>query len=88
MNAIAKLADSFAETEIDDEIVLMRLDTGEFFSLTGTGREIWRLIDGARDRRELIAALTARFEGDEAEVARDVDEFLAQLSGAGLLAGG
>ena len=85
MTVIAKLADRFTETEIDDEIVVMQLDTGDFFSLTGTGTAIWRLIDGTRDRQALVTDLCSEFGAAEDEVAADVDEFLAKLQGAGLL---
>ena len=86
MNAIIKRTDAFTETEIDDEIVLMKLETGDFFSITGTGRAIWTMIDGARDRAALVAALAREFDAGETEIAADVDDFLAQLAGEGLLA--
>jgi pyrroloquinoline quinone biosynthesis protein D len=87
MTALTKHSDRFTEADIDEEIVVMRLDNGEFFSLSGTSAVIWRLIDGKRDRAALLAALVEEFEGDEVIVAADVDQFLAQLRGAGLLAG-
>jgi hypothetical protein len=85
MTNLAKQIDRFTETDIDDEIVVMRLDTGEFFSLAGTGAAAWRLIDGTRDRAGLINALAAEFDGEEAEIAADVDEFLLQLKEFGLV---
>jgi hypothetical protein len=88
MTAILKRTDRFTETDIDDEIVVMRLDNGEFFSLSGTGADIWRLIDGSRDRSAVVAALAAEFEGDPASIEADVDAFLVELEGTGLLAGG
>jgi len=88
MIAIAKRTEAFSETEIDDEVVLMKLDSGEFFSITGTGRAIWAMIDGRRDRAAVVAALAAQFDAPEAEIAADVDEFLDQLTGEGLLAAG
>jgi hypothetical protein len=87
MNALAKLSDRFTETEIDEEVVLMKLDSGEFFSMTGTGCSIWRLIDGEHDREALIEALSREYSVPAQEIAGDVDEFLSKLSGAGLLAG-
>ena len=87
MSALEKHSDRFTEADIDSEIVVMRLDTGEFFSLSGTSAEIWRLIDGSRDRRALIAALTAGFDADEERIAAEVDAFLVQLRDTGLLAG-
>jgi pyrroloquinoline quinone biosynthesis protein D len=86
MNAIVKQPDRFSETDIDDEIVVMRLDNGEFFSLTGTAAATWRLIDGKRSREELLAALVDRFDGPAADIAADVDDFLASLRDMGLVA--
>ena len=87
MTAIAKLNERFTEADIDNEIVVMRVDNGEFFSLAGTGAAIWRLIDGTRDRNALLAALAGEFDGEEADIACDVDEFLLRLRDTGLLAG-
>jgi pyrroloquinoline quinone biosynthesis protein D len=83
---LVKVPGAFTQTEIDDEIVVMSLDTGDFFSLTGTARSIWQRLDDGPDRDRLVAALTADFGADDSEVAQDVDAFLAQLIRAGLLA--
>ena len=85
MTAITKLSERFTEADIDQEIVIMRIDSGEFYSLSGTAAAIWRLIDGQRDRAELIATATREFEPGERDIAADVDEFLAQLRETGLL---
>lgn len=83
---LTKAEDSFNETEIDDEILVMSLDSGDFFSLTGTARSIWQLIDGTRGRDDLVAALAAEYAADPAAITGDVDAFIGQLRGAGLLA--
>ena len=87
MTPLVKRLDRFTEADIDEEIVVMRLDNGEFFSLSGTSADIWRLIDGRRDRPALVAALAGAFDVDEQRIAADVDAFLAQLKDTGLLAG-
>jgi hypothetical protein len=86
MSILSKQAGRFSETDIDNEIVVMRLDNGEFFSLSGTAAAIWRLIDGTRDRAALLAALAAEFGTDESAIVADVDDFLAQLEEQGLVA--
>lgn len=85
MSALEKHSDRFTEADIDSEIVVMRLDNGEFFSLSGTSAAIWRLIDGKRDRAALLAALREQFDGEQTSIAADVDEFLARLRETGLL---
>jgi hypothetical protein len=86
MVVLSKRADRFTETDIDEEIIVMRLDNGEFFSLEGTAAAAWRLIDGTRDRATLIEALAQEYDADDREIAADVEDFLAQLKEQGLLA--
>ena len=86
MSGLAKHSNRFTETDVDDEIVVMRLDNGDFFSLAGTAAATWRLIDGTRDRKALLAALATEFNSAEADIAADVDECLAELKEMGLLA--
>ena len=89
MNDVLKKAeDRFNETAIDDEVVVMNLDSGDFFSLTGTARSIWLLIDGTRTRAAVLDALAAEYGMAADAIADDLDAFLAQLRGAGLLAAG
>ncbi len=82
---LAKAVGHFTETTIDDEIVVMSLDSGDFFSLTGTAKSVWLALDAAFDRAGIIARLTDEFGAGADVIAGDVDAFLAQLSAAGLL---
>jgi pyrroloquinoline quinone biosynthesis protein D len=83
---LSKISEAFSETEIDDEIIVMSLDKGDFFSLIGTSAEIWKLIDGTRDRDALVAELAAIYSADASEIGSDVDAFLLELSSAGFIA--
>ena len=84
---ISKRTAAFSETAIDDEVVVMDLDRGDFFSLTGTAVAIWHKIDGTRCRSALIAELSDEYGRPASEVTVDVDAFLAQLKTAGLIDG-
>lgn len=85
MTAVTRNEGNFVETDIDEETVLMRLSDGDFFSLEGTGRAIWQAIDGTRSPAQIVILLAERFEAPEAELAADVERFLADLAGAGLV---
>jgi len=82
---IRKLPEAFVETAIDDEIVVMSMASGDFFSIRGTARDVWLKIDGVRDRAALNAALAEDY-GDEVD-AGEVAEFLDALGAAGLTEG-
>ena len=85
MRPLIKLTDRFTETTVEDEIVIMRLDNGEFFSLTNTAAAVWRLIDGRRDCQAVLGALATQYSANEAEIAEDVDELIAKLRKTGIL---
>ncbi len=80
-----KLTQNFVETEVDDEVLLVDLDGGELFSLEGTGRAIWRLIDGARDRESIVDELSAHYSISRDELTDDVTAFLGELADAALI---
>ena len=83
--ALAKRSERFTETPSDGEVVIMRLDTGQFFSLAGTAAAAWHLIDGERTRADLIAALSVEYASADGQLEKDLDEFLGQLKASGIL---
>lgn len=86
MNAVlSKVTDNFSETAIDDEIVVMSLRTGDFFSLTGTARAIWLLVDGTRDLTAITAALAADYAAELDAIGPEVAGFVTDLEAAGLI---
>ena len=87
-SALVKRADRFVETEIDGETVVMELETGDFFSLSGSALAIWQLIDGTRDRASLAAAVAAEYQLTESQLAGEIDAFVADLKAAKLVEGG
>ena len=88
MAAIQKLPGNFTEAEVDDEIIIMRLDNGELLSLVDSAAAAWRLIDGHRDREALVGSLAADYAADQEEITRDIGGLLQQLTEAGLIAEG
>lgn len=83
---LIKAADRFSETAIDGEIVVMSLTSGDFFSLTGTARAIWHLIDGSRDVDQLVRALGDQYGKPPDAIEAEVRAFVAELAEAGLIA--
>jgi PqqD family protein of HPr-rel-A system len=86
MTALSKLVDRYSETTVDDEVVVMHLASGDFFSMKDSAKDIWEHIDGVRSREALIADLAQDYGIDAEVIAPDVDDFLRRLRDAGLLA--
>ncbi len=82
---LRKATSRLAETEIDDEIVLMNIDTGHFHALRNTGLAIWKLIDGTRDINALCDALRQSYAVDPDVCAIEVDRFINLMVEAGFV---
>lgn len=82
---LVKQRDRFSETVVDGEVVVLNLDDGTFFSLTGTAAAIWALIDGERSRDAMLAELAADYEAEVETIAPQLDAFVTQLKVAGFV---
>jgi hypothetical protein len=71
---------------LSDETIVIHLDTGNYYSLTGSGAEIWALLNGAGSAAAISAALARRHGRPEAEIRGVVESFICDLEGEGLVA--
>ena len=85
MQPLQKCTSAFIETTVDDEVVIVSLDRGQFFSLKGTGLAIWNKIDGSRSRERILAELREEYDASEAVLRADLDAFLQEVAEAGFV---
>lgn len=65
---------------VDDEVVVIHLDTGYYYNLDPVAGRIWRhLADGARSAEGVVAFVQRAYAGDPAAVESGVRRFLEQL---------
>ena len=70
---------------VDDDTVLLDLESGMYFGLDGVGKRIWDAVAEGRSIGEIAAIITAEYEVDEARAQADVVEFTSNLVERGLL---
>ena len=66
---------------IDDEVMIVDLESGNYYSLDKAGADIWNLIkmkEGA-SVGELVASCAERYEGSRVEIENGVRQLVAQL---------
>ena len=70
-----------------DEAVLLNLQSGNYYSLDGVGMLYWQYLIQGVPHRQIGAKIGECYAGraDPAAIARDLDEFLAQLQAEGLI---
>jgi len=70
---------------IDDEVIVIDLKTGSYYSLRAAGAEIWRGVERGLAEDEIADQLGARYDGSAAEIAAAVSELLRELSAEELI---
>jgi hypothetical protein len=70
---------------IDHEVVIINLGTGTYYSLQGSGEEIWTLLDAGTDSDRLADLLVGRYEAEPADVGKAVDAFVEELRAESLI---
>ena len=78
--------DGLSWREIDGEVVALEAERSLYLASNEAGAVLWQaLADGGASRDDLARALRDRWRIDAERAERDVDAFIAQARGHGLL---
>lgn len=72
-------------TEVDQDLVIMAPDHGEYVGLDEVGREIWNRLEHPIPVHALAAALAEIYDAPPERIEEDARSFLDQLHGKGLI---
>ena len=70
---------------IDDEVIVVNMDTGTYYGLREVGAEIWALLGRNTSTDAIVDALVRRYSGARDAVAAAVQRFLAELAAEALV---
>lgn len=77
--------DDLTAVSMDDETVMMDLDSGAYFGLNGSAGLLWETLATPQNADSLSQHLLAHYQVDAATSLRDVEAFLAKLVDKGLI---
>lgn len=72
-------------TEIEDELVVLQLDTGKYFGIDGVGPRVWELLQEPLTVGELEDRLFDEYDVSRERLQQDIDSLLAELDDAELI---
>jgi hypothetical protein len=76
---IIKRGDDIPWNIVDDEAVLLNLDSGHYYSLNESGRRIWELLDGNNTISDVISAICEEFCVKRENAAKDINTLVDEL---------
>ena len=70
---------------IDGEVVIVNLETGNYYSLVKAGAHVWNLIEKNLSFGHISECLARRFEGDSKDIEKSVHRLAEELMREGLI---
>jgi hypothetical protein len=70
---------------IDGEVVIVNLDSGNYYSMAQVGADIWSFIESGDAVAEVVNAIRQRYDGDHVDVEDAVNQFVDQLQQEALI---
>jgi hypothetical protein len=64
---------------IDGEVILIHLQTGNYYSLGGSGAAIWSLLAAGATEDEVVSTLRLWYEADPGAIEEAVESLVSQL---------
>jgi hypothetical protein len=64
---------------LDGETIVIHLDNGSYYSLTGSGSEIWNLLGAGATVPQICAQLALRHRRQQGDIRSEVDAFISEL---------
>ena len=83
-SVVARASDVMAAI-VDDELVMIRLESDGYFGLDAIGRRIWELLDEPRTVGEICSSLLEKYDVQPADCEADVQRFLGELQEHGVI---
>jgi myo-inositol-1-phosphate synthase len=85
INDSIKKNPDIACSKLDDEEVLLNVETGDYYTLNNTGSVLWEMLDSAKNVSELVDSFAKRYALDKDKAEVDVLRLLNDLAAEGLV---
>ena len=85
-NKSYKAAGHVAWRRVDDEVVVLDLDSSAYYSLNDTGSRMWELLAAGHPLDNVVSLVSDEYGHAVADVSRDADALLKDLLREKLLA--
>ena len=77
---ILQRSENAAFEVVADEAILIRLDTGTYFSLNKVGTEFWGMLDGRQTISDHAAVIAEKYNVDTSMVTADLLELAEKMA--------
>ena len=80
-----KAPDNYSWRDVNNELVVLNLQSGEYFTFNNVGRLIWLSVNDGKTVNEITRSVVEQYATTEEEAVADVKAFISNLLSEGLL---
>ncbi len=84
-NSVVSRAQGFTTAAVHDELMMLNVEQGAYYSLDPIAAEIWRMLEQPMQVDAIVAQLQKRYAVSPEQCRADVLEFLAKLLENGMV---
>jgi len=85
LNKKINFLDTVFAQEVDGEMVLLDINTENYFGLDDVGTSIWQAMQESETLQEVLNVLLEQYDVDEAVLKKDLLAFVGKLEESGLV---
>lgn len=80
-----KFSDTVFAQEVDDEMVLLDMNSENYFGLDAVGTDIWQVMQKQENLEKVLEVLIEQYDVEEKILKKDLLLFVQQLEESGLI---
>tara|TARA_B100000029_G_C16874648_1_gene704360 strand:- start:14 stop:373 length:360 start_codon:yes stop_codon:yes gene_type:complete len=85
LNSTIRASEDVVVSQLDDELVMMSIEKGQYYGLDDIGSRVWELINEPRSISSICDVLVSEFDVVRTECEHDMVEWLSELAGENLI---
>ena len=85
INSTIHKSPNHVSTDLGGEVVILDMQSDEYFSLDGVGIRIWEMIETSTPVNEILAAILQAYDVEPATAERDLLAVLSEMAREGLI---
>ncbi len=85
LNKKITFADTVFAQEVDGEMVLLDMNSENYFGLDAVGTDIWQAMQENESLADVLTVLLAQYEVEESVLKKDLLDFVEKLQESGLV---
>ena len=85
MDSVVTRAEGFSTAQVQDDLMMLNVEQGAYYSLDPIGAEIWKLVERPASVREIVDRLRERYAVTPEQCQADVLAFLEEMQKNGMI---